>query len=170
MYALVQIRVRLVDSTTTMRTMVQRNMKARLLAVFVSTNVILSLMLVPEVRARSTSRRNEDSDAVSGPEKDTFFDSPDLNPSPVDAKKTDDEIMRTAETYFRPLSRYRELQKEKQEKQRKKQKYHSDNEVAAAAIVPVANVAHKVYDTKLLSRYPEYCLPVNNGVVCFYKI
>ncbi|XP_065223345.1 uncharacterized protein LOC135847639 [Planococcus citri] len=166
-------------------TMVQRNMKAQLLVTLAACNVIILLpSVLVQVACQPTRTTNEDADEITGLEENTLLNSPDFISLPLDEnykKRTklstssqdndDDEVMQTAETYFRPLSRYRELQKEKEQK--KKEKYGSDNEVAAAAHAPVVARppnTNRVYNTKLLSKNPEYCLPVKNGVVCFYKV
>lgn len=88
-----------------------------------------------------------------GLEENTLSNSK-FSPLPTDAsfKKNSDEIMETAEVYFRPLSRYRELQKKKN---------RTDE---------TGKDVRKNYDTTLLSKNPEYCLPAKGGVICFYKV
>lgn len=75
-----------------------------------------------------------------------------------EAKNDDDvETMETAEVYFRPLSRYRELQRKK-------------NQTQEQTSVSARPAKKNYYQSTLLSKTPEYCLPAKGGVVCFYKV
>ncbi|KAK7591122.1 hypothetical protein V9T40_002735 [Parthenolecanium corni] len=79
-----------------------------------------------------------------------------VNPEPISSsqKPSDsDEIMETAEMYLRPLSRYRELQ------EKKKNNTHGVN-----------NVISDTQKRNLGSKSPQYCLPANGGLICFYKM
>lgn len=71
-------------------------------------------------------------------------------------RRDPDEIMETAEVYFRPLSRYRELQERKK------------NQTESKAQNGFQRASDKKYT--LLSKSPEYCLPARGGVICFYKV
>lgn len=79
-----------------------------------------------------------------------------VNPEPISSSEKSsgsEEIMETAEVYMRPLSRYRELQEKKKNQTRQLNSVASENRKGT-----------------LLFRSPQYCVPVNGGMMCFYEV
>lgn len=79
-----------------------------------------------------------------------------INHEPISSSEkpsASDEIMETAEMYLRPLSRYRELQERK--------KNHTGD---------VNSYTGQNLKRTLLSKSPQYCLPANGGLICFYEV